>query len=39
MAGRLLIFEALSTRFRDVRVRPDPDCRLCGPNPSIRSLS
>lgn len=39
MAGKLLIYEALSTRFRSVRVRPDPDCRLCGSNPSIRSLS
>ncbi len=36
MAGRLLIYEALETRFRNVAVRPDPACRLCGPNPSIR---
>ncbi|MGC9955045.1 MAG: molybdopterin-synthase adenylyltransferase MoeB [Rhizomicrobium sp.] len=39
MAGRLLIYEALETRFRSVAVRPDPACRLCGPNPSIRGLS
>ena len=39
MAGRLLIYEALETRFRNVTVRPDPACRLCGPNPTIRSLS
>jgi adenylyltransferase/sulfurtransferase len=39
LAGRLLIYEALSTRFRTVRVRPDPACRLCGPNPVIRDLA
>jgi len=33
MAGHLLIYEALATRFRKVRVRPDPECRLCGPTP------
>ncbi len=31
MSGRLLIYEALTTRFRSVRVKPDPQCRLCGP--------
>jgi adenylyltransferase/sulfurtransferase len=39
MAGRLLIYEALETRFRIVTLRPDPACRLCGPHPSIRGLS
>ncbi|HEY0283066.1 MAG TPA: molybdopterin-synthase adenylyltransferase MoeB, partial [Rhizomicrobium sp.] len=39
MAGRLLVFEALETRFRTVTVRPDPACRLCGPNPSIHPLA
>ncbi len=38
LAGRLLIYEALSTRFRTVRVPPDPACALCGHNPSIHSL-
>jgi molybdopterin-synthase adenylyltransferase len=38
LAGKLLIYEALSTRFRSVRVRPDPACRLCGPNAVIRDL-
>jgi adenylyltransferase/sulfurtransferase len=37
MAGRLLIYEALETRFRTVTVHPDPECRLCGPNPSIHA--
>ncbi len=39
MAGRLLIYEALETRFRSVTVRPDPACRMCGPNPSICGVS
>jgi molybdopterin/thiamine biosynthesis adenylyltransferase len=39
MAGRLLIYEALETRFRTVILRPDPACPLCGASPSITSLS
>jgi adenylyltransferase/sulfurtransferase len=39
MAGQLLIYDALSTRFRTVHVRRDPACRLCGEHPSIRDLS
>jgi molybdopterin-synthase adenylyltransferase len=38
LAGKLLIYEALATRFRNVRVKPDPSCSLCGPNPTIRDL-
>ncbi|HUO92044.1 MAG TPA: molybdopterin-synthase adenylyltransferase MoeB [Rhizomicrobium sp.] len=37
LAGKLLIYEALSTRFRSVRVRPDPQCRLCGSHAVIRA--
>lgn len=39
LAGTLLIYEALSTRFRNVRVKPDPACKLCGPEPTIRNLA
>ncbi|MGB8364275.1 MAG: HesA/MoeB/ThiF family protein [Rhizomicrobium sp.] len=39
LAGKLVIYEALAARFRTVRVRPDPACRLCGPEPEIRDLS
>jgi molybdopterin/thiamine biosynthesis adenylyltransferase len=38
LAGKLLIYEALSTRFRTVRLRPDPACPLCGPKAVIRDL-
>jgi molybdopterin/thiamine biosynthesis adenylyltransferase len=30
LAGKLLIYEALSTRFRTVTLQPDPNCPLCG---------
>jgi adenylyltransferase/sulfurtransferase len=39
MAGRLLIYEALTTNFRRVRVNPDPACALCGSSPTITGLS
>jgi len=39
LAGKLVIYEALSTRFRTVKVRPDPACRLCGPEAVIRDLA
>jgi adenylyltransferase/sulfurtransferase len=38
MAGRLMIYDALDTQFRNVRVPADPGCRLCGSAPMIRSL-
>jgi adenylyltransferase/sulfurtransferase len=38
MAGKLLIYEALSTRFRTVRFKKDPACALCGENPTIRAV-
>jgi adenylyltransferase/sulfurtransferase len=31
LAGQLLIYDALATRFRKVRMKSDPACRLCGP--------
>ncbi len=30
LAGRLLIYDALATRFRTVTFKPDPACALCG---------
>jgi molybdopterin-synthase adenylyltransferase len=34
LAGRLLIYEALATRFRTVTLNPDPNCSICGPHRS-----
>ena len=39
LSGRLLIWDALATRFRIVRLRKDPHCALCGPDPAITDLS
>ena len=30
LVGRLLTFDAQTTRFGEVRVRPDPNCPSCG---------
>ena len=38
LAGRLLIFDALPMRFREVRIAKDPDCPVCGTHPTIREL-
>jgi molybdopterin/thiamine biosynthesis adenylyltransferase/rhodanese-related sulfurtransferase len=32
LIGRLLLFEALSTRFTELKVRRDPECPICGEN-------
>jgi len=39
LAGHLLIYDALSSDFRKVAVRPDPACALCSDAPSIHDLS
>jgi adenylyltransferase/sulfurtransferase len=39
LVGRLLTYDALGMRFREVRLRRDPNCPLCGTNPTIRDLS
>ena len=30
LVGRLLLYEALGTRFTELKVRRDPDCPICG---------
>ncbi len=39
LAGRLLIWDALATKFRTIRLRADPHCASCGAEPSIHDLS
>ena len=39
LIGRLLTYDALGMRFREVKLRRDPKCPLCGENPTIRDLS
>ena len=38
LAGRLMIYDALEMSYRTVRVRKDPECPICGKNPTITGL-
>jgi adenylyltransferase/sulfurtransferase len=38
LIGRLLMYDSLAMRFREIRIRRDPDCPLCGANPTITEL-
>jgi len=39
LADKLLIYDALDMKFRKVSRPRDPNCRLCGPHPTITNLS
>lgn len=39
LSGRLLLFDALTMRFDELRLSRDPRCPLCGESPTIRDLS
>ncbi len=38
LAGRLLLLDALRMQVREMRLRKDPDCLVCGQRPVIRAL-
>lgn len=38
LMNRLLLFDALEMRFREIKLRRDPACPLCGSTPTITSL-
>src|SRR5271169_5932259 len=38
LVGRLLLFDALAMRFRELKLRKNPDCPLCGTHPTITKL-
>src|SRR5205085_884642 len=38
LIGRLLLFNALDMKFRELKLRRDPECPLCGENPTITEL-
>jgi adenylyltransferase/sulfurtransferase len=38
LIGRLMLFNALDMKFRELKLRKDPKCPLCGPNPSVTQL-
>src|SRR5437588_3226956 len=38
LVGRLLLYDALGMRFRELRLRKNPDCPICGPHRTIHQL-
>jgi len=38
MVNRLLLFDAWRMRFRELKLRKNPDCPVCGDNPTIKEL-
>jgi adenylyltransferase/sulfurtransferase len=38
MVNRLLLFDAWRMRFRELKLRKNPDCPVCGVNPTIKEL-
>jgi adenylyltransferase/sulfurtransferase len=38
LIGRLLLYNALDMKFREVKLQKDPDCPVCGKNPTITQL-
>jgi molybdopterin/thiamine biosynthesis adenylyltransferase/rhodanese-related sulfurtransferase/molybdopterin converting factor small subunit len=38
LIGRLLVFDALRMQFREMKLRRDPACPVCGDDPTIREL-
>jgi sulfur-carrier protein adenylyltransferase/sulfurtransferase len=38
LIGRYLIFDAMKVRFRELKLRKDPECPICGENPTIHEL-
>jgi len=38
LIGRLVHFDALAFRFREIKLRRDPQCAVCGENPTITKL-
>jgi adenylyltransferase/sulfurtransferase len=38
LIGRFLIYDALKMRFRELKLRKDPDCPVCGTHPTVTQL-
>ncbi|MGI8553904.1 MAG: molybdopterin-synthase adenylyltransferase MoeB [Dehalococcoidia bacterium] len=38
LAGRLLLYDALAMEMRQVKIRRNPNCPLCGDNPTVTEL-
>jgi len=38
LIGRFLIYDALRMRFRELKLKKDPDCPVCGTHPTVKRL-
>ena len=38
LIGKLLLYNALDMSFDFVKLRKNPDCKVCGPNPEVTEL-
>ena len=38
LVGRLLLYDALAMKFRELKLRRNPECPVCGDHPTIREL-
>jgi len=38
LVGRLLLFDALAMRFRELKLRKNPECPVCGAHPTVTRL-
>src|SRR5689334_22699799 len=38
LLGRLMVYDALEMTYRTIKVRKDPQCALCGDNPTVTDL-
>ena len=38
LTGRLMLYDALEMKFRELKLRKDPSCPICGANPTVKEL-
>ncbi len=38
LIGRLMLYDALNMKFREMKLRKDPNCPVCGENPTVTEL-
>lgn len=38
LVGRLMVYDALQMTFRELKIRKDPSCPVCGTNPTVTKL-
>jgi len=38
LSGRLLLYDALNMKFRELKLRRNPECPVCGDNPTVTEL-